>query len=220
MFAIISSSALRPMPRQPCLQDNRFQPDQAFSAFALPSPAQPGHLFSGLNVVCSPGDSVPLVPSPPYAPNSQWTVSHWSHFSALPHVTHKKQKLFSTWKPLCPRLMALMMSPENPVPDEALFGGHSAAHHVKKGILRFLGSNNSSVLEREIRKTDDFLMSKEHEKKAESFAKQHEPDYTLTTARKRSEPAADQQHCACSSLWVLRPWKVMQSKLVPSPGSD
>ncbi|XP_047379990.1 spermatogenesis-associated protein 31D4-like [Sciurus carolinensis] len=86
--------------------------------------------------------------------------------------------------------------------SENLSGGDTAAYLVETSNIWFLPPAVLTCLERQIKKRGDLLMWKEKGKKAESFPKQHKPNYQLFSSGKRSGSIADQHDSALSlPLW-------------------
>ncbi|XP_071456483.1 spermatogenesis-associated protein 31D1-like [Marmota flaviventris] len=84
--------------------------------------------------------------------------------------------------------------------SENLSGGDTVAYCVETHNIWFRPPAVLICLERQIKKRGDVLKWKEKEKKAESFPKQHQPNYQGFSSEKRSESAADQQDSAISLL--------------------
>ncbi|KAM5185863.1 spermatogenesis-associated protein 31D4-like [Callospermophilus lateralis] len=84
--------------------------------------------------------------------------------------------------------------------SENLSGGHTVAYCVETRNIWILPPAVLTCLERQIKKRGDVLKWKEKEKKAESFPKQHQPNYQGFSSEKRSESAADEQDSAISLL--------------------
>uniref|UniRef100_UPI001A9FD8BC spermatogenesis-associated protein 31D1-like n=1 Tax=Ictidomys tridecemlineatus TaxID=43179 RepID=UPI001A9FD8BC len=81
-----------------------------------------------------------------------------------------------------------------------LSGRYTVAYCVETPNILFLPPPVLTCLERQIKKRHDVLKWKEKEKKAESFPKQHQPNYQGFSSEKRSESDANQQDVAISLL--------------------
>ncbi|XP_005388028.1 PREDICTED: putative spermatogenesis-associated protein 31D4 isoform X2 [Chinchilla lanigera] len=145
-------------------------------------------------------DSVPQEPSPPLdsrIPVDQLPSEPLATASCPPHRTQEKETVLQLEAP--PSLDGSgVLSTDDLSLAEASFGEHSTASQVKPGSPKSPRSVHPALLERDIKKRDDFLMCSEREKGAEYFARRHESGYSLTTTGKRPELAADQQHSALS----------------------
>uniref|UniRef100_A0A8I5YLG5 Uncharacterized protein n=1 Tax=Pongo abelii TaxID=9601 RepID=A0A8I5YLG5_PONAB len=67
--------------------------------------------------------------------------------------------------------------------SEASLGGHSVANIMEPVNISFLSHDILALLERQVKKSDDFLMWKENGKKPGSFPTQLRPNYQLNSSR-------------------------------------
>ncbi|XP_023554943.1 spermatogenesis-associated protein 31D1-like [Octodon degus] len=140
------------------------------------------------------GGSVPPESNPPRFPVDQFPSEPLASASGRPHHTQEEESVLQPEAPLSLNDSSSELSIGDLSSVEASFGGHSTTYQVEPGSLRFPRSASPALIERDIKKTDDFPMYSEREKGGGSFVKQHEPDHPLTTTEKRPESVANKQH--------------------------
>ncbi|XP_077901093.1 uncharacterized protein LOC120889493 [Ictidomys tridecemlineatus] len=133
-------------------------------------------------------------------------LSHLLSLAPLEDVTSIQTPLDSTGYPPAKNVLSSNLAQDGvkqqfpALRSKNLSGRYTVAYCVETPNILFLPPPVLTCLERQIKKRHDVLKWKEKEKKAESFPKQHQPNYQGFSSEKRSESDANQQDVAISLL--------------------